>query len=221
MTELELVVRGRNADVSSKFQELTEDKLSRIDRFGVQIQRIDLEVSKESNPRLADRAFQVELTCRGKGPVIRAEANAPDEYSALDLAIGRLEQQLRRAHDRSKIVKGGLHRSKSVPDGADLAAGLGLDGDTAEASKESASADELADKYQADADEVFSKGPVVVRDKTHPTIPMSIEQAVTEMELVGHDFFLFEDEESGGPAVVYRRRGYDYGLIRIDTGQQG
>jgi ribosomal subunit interface protein len=211
MTELELVVRGRNADVSSKFQELAEDKLERIDRFGVQIQRIDLEVSKESNPRLADRAFQVELTCRGRGPVVRAEANAADEYSALDLAIGRLEQQLRRAHDRTKIVKGGLHRSKSVPDGIDVgAAGSGPE-------KSAAASDEFADTYQADADEVFAKGPVVVRDKTHPTVPMSIEQAVTEMELVGHDFFLFEDEASGGAAVVYRRRGYDYGLIRIDT----
>lgn len=213
MNELELVVRGRNADVSSKFQALAEDKLERIDRFGVQIQRIDLEVSKESNPRLADRAYQVELTCRGRGPVIRAEANAPDEYSALDLAIGRLEQQLRRAHDRSKVVKGGTHRSKSIPDGI----GLGASADAP--AKPAESGDELADTYQADSDEVFAQGPVVVRDKTHPTVPMSIEQAVTEMEMVGHDFFLFEDEASGGPAVVYRRRGYDYGLIRIDTGQ--
>jgi len=211
MTELELVVRGRNADVSSKFQALAEDKLDRIDRFGVQIQRIDLEVSKESNPRLADRAYQVELTCRGRGPVIRAEANAPDEYSALDLAIGRLEQQLRRAHDRTKVVKGGQRRSKAIPDG------IGLGAIAGEAAQPVEQTDELADTYQADADEVFVKGPVVVRDKTHATVPMSIEQAVTEMEMVGHDFFLFEDEASGGPAVVYRRRGYDYGLIRIDT----
>ena len=77
--------------------------------------------------------------------------------------------------------------------------------------------DELTDTYQADSDEVFSSGPVVVRDKTHPAAPMSIEQAVTEMELVGHDFFLFQEVESGAPAVVYRRRGYDYGLIRIES----
>ena len=143
--------------------------------------------------------------------MIRAEANAPDEYSAFDLASSRLEQQLRRAHDRTKVVKGGSHRSKSVPDGADISLnGLAKD-------SEPTSIDRHTDTYQADADEVFAQGPVVVRDKTHPTEPMSIEQAVTEMELVGHDFFLFEEIESGAPAVVYRRRGYDYGLIRIDT----
>ena len=207
MAEVEIVVRGRHVDVSSRFRELASEKLARVERFGQPIERVDVELSKEQNPRLADRAFEVELTCRGKGPVIRAEASAADKYSALDLASGRLEERLRRAHDKSKVVKGGSnHRrtSEVKEEGAAINAAVEAE-------------DELTDTYQADSDEVFSSGPVVVRDKTHPAAPMSIEQAVTEMELVGHDFFLFQEVESGAPAVVYRRRGYDYGLIRIES----
>jgi hypothetical protein len=68
-----------------------------------------------------------------------------------------------------------------------------------------------------DEDTVWEHGPLVVREKSHETVPMSVEQAVTQMEMVGHDFFLFIDEESGQPVVVYRRRGFDYGLIRVHT----
>ena len=107
--------------------------------------------------------------------MIRAEASAADKYSALDLASGRFEERLRRAHDKSKVVKGGSnHRrtSEVKEEGAAINAAVEAE-------------DELTDTYQADSDEVFSSGPVVVRDKTHPAAPMSIEQAVTEMELVG------------------------------------
>lgn len=202
MSDVQIVVRGRQVDVSTRFREQVDDKLSRIDRFGIPIHRVDVELSKEQNPRLADRAFEVELTCRGRGPVIRAEANAADKYSALDLACGRLAERLRRAHDKTKITKGRAMKTKQAYE------------DKAEAAL-AAHEDEFDDTYNADADELYASGPVVVRDKTHPAIPMSIEQAVTQMELVGHDFFLFQDEDSGAPAVVYRRRGYDYGLIRI------
>ena len=206
MTEVEIVVRGRHVDVSSRFREQASEKLARVERFGQPIQRVDVELSKELNPRLADRAFEVELTCRGKGPVIRAEASAADKYSALDLASGRLEERLRRAHDKSKVVKGGSNHRKPSEVKVEAAAVAQAEAD-----------DELTDTYQADADELFASGPVVVRDKTHPAVPMSIEQAVTEMELIGHDFFLFQEVDSGAPAVVYRRRGYDYGLIRIES----
>lgn len=206
MTDIEIVVRGRHVDVSSRFREQAEEKLARAERFGQQIQRIDVEVSKEQNPRLADRAFKVELTCRSRGPVVRAEATAADKYSAFDIAAGRLEERLRRAHDKAKIVKGGatVRRPSALDVGDSLNSATKKD-------------DGLTDTYQADADEVYASGPVVVRDKTHPAVPMTIEQAVTEMELVGHDFFLFQEVESGAPAVVYHRRGYDYGLIRIEV----
>jgi ribosomal subunit interface protein len=196
---VDVVVRGRHLDVSQRFREHTEDKLSRVERFGVPLTRIDVEVSKESNPRLADRAFEVELTCRGKGPVIRAEASAPDKYAALDIAYGRLEERLRRAADKRRA-------GRRAP--AYAAAGAPAPAPAVDEQPEPAE-EPLPDGV------VYADGPVLVREKTHEAGPMSVEQALHALELVGHDFYLFTDAESGRPSVVYRRRGYDYGLIRL------
>jgi ribosomal subunit interface protein len=201
----EIVVHGRHVEVSRRFREHVHSKLERIDKFGIPLFRVDVEVSKESNPRLADRAFEVELTTRANGSVIRAEAAASDKYAALDIAYGRLEQRLRRAADKNRFHRHGADAVRS-PRAA------GFDNlETPKVETEQASADEDVD------DTVWEHGPLVVREKSHETVPMSVEQAVTEMEMVGHDFFLFIDESSGDPAVVYRRRGFDYGLIRVHT----
>ena len=187
----EIVVHGRHVEVSRRFREHVHSKLERIDKFGIPLRRVDVEVSKEANPRLADRAFEVELTTRANGSVIRAEAAASDKYAALDIAYGRLEQRLRRAADKTRYHRHGAESTRSP-----RAAGF----------------DNL--EVPAVEDEV------VVREKTHETVPMSVEQAVTEMEMIGHDFFLFIDERTGTPAVVYRRRGFDYGLIRVHAAEQ-
>ena len=201
----EIVVHGRHVDVSRRFREHVHSKLERVDKFGIRLFRVDVEVSKESNPRLADRAFEVELTTRANGSVIRAEAAASDKYAALDIAYGRLEQRLRRAADKNRFHRHGADSVRS-PRAA------GFDNlETPKAEEEQAQAGEDVD------DTVWEHGPLVVREKSHETVPMSVEQAVTEMEMVGHDFFLFIDESSGDPAVVYRRRGFDYGLIRVHT----
>jgi ribosomal subunit interface protein len=178
-------------------------KLERIDKFGIPLHRVDVEVSKESNPRLADRAFEVELTTRANGSVIRAEAAASDKYAALDIAYGRLEQRLRRAADKTRFHRHGVEATRSP-----RAAGF----DNLETPAEAEVLEE-----DLDSDTVWEQGPLVVREKSHQTVPMSVERAVTEMEMVGHDFFLFIDENTGDPAVVYRRRGFDYGLIRVHT----
>jgi len=198
---VDIVVRGRHLDISQRFREHVGEKLGRVDKFGVALSRIDVEVSKESNPRQADRAFEVELTCVGRGPVIRAEATAGDKYAALDLAYGRLEERLRRAADRrhARYRKGGLPEP------------LEVDGVAAAAAEVEAEADDT------EADVVYEDGPIVVRDKTHETVPMTVGEALHALELVGHDFFLFHDVETGLPTVVYKRRGYDYGLLRISV----
>ncbi len=209
MSDLEIVVRGRRVDVEESFREVAEGKLSRLDRYGVPISRVDVQLSKENNPRLADRAYKVELTCRGRKPVIRAEASAADEHAAFEKASDRLKEQLRRAHDKSRFHRGRDAKRIELPSDLDVQAPLVATDDTPH------------DNYESThADEVYAEGPVVVREKTHSTQPMSIDQAVTEMELVGHDFFLFHDVDSDAPAVVYRRRGFDYGLIRIETQDQ-
>ncbi len=201
----EIVVHGRHVEVSRRFREHVHSKLERIDKFGIPLRRVDVEVSKEGNPRLADRAFEVELTTRANGSVIRAEAAASDKYAALDIAYGRLEQRLRRAADKTRYHRHGADAVRSP-----RAAGF----DNLETPS---SEDDTAGEAEDLEDTVWEQGPVVVREKSHETVPMSVEQAVTEMEMVGHDFFLFIDVNSGAPAVVYRRRGFDYGLIRVHT----
>ena len=195
---VDIVVRGRHVDLSQRFRDHVTDKLERVDRFGVTLSRVDVEVTKESNPRQSDRAFEVELTCVGRGPVIRAEAAAADKYAALDLAYGRLEERLRRAADR----RNGKYRKNSV-------APRLLEDVVAE------EVEAIPDDNEADV--VYEDGPIVVRDKTHPSTPMTVAEALHALELVGHDFFLFHDVDSGLPTVVYKRRGYDYGLLRISA----
>jgi ribosomal subunit interface protein len=195
---VDIVVRGRHVDLSQRFRDHVTDKLGRVDRFGVTLSRVDVEVTKESNPRQSERAFEVELTCVGRGPVIRAEAAAQDKYAALDLAYGRLEERLRRAADR----RNGKYRKNSV-------APRLLEDVVAE------EVETIPDDTEADV--VYEDGPIVVRDKTHPSTPMTVAEALHALELVGHDFFLFHDVDTGLPTVVYKRRGYDYGLLRISA----
>lgn len=221
MSSPEIVVKGRHLELSARFRERVDEKLARVAKFGVQLRRIDVEVSKESNPRLSDRAFEVELTCRGKGPVIRAEASAADKYVALERAYARLEERLRRLSDRHRFHRHG--RSTERLADTDLAAGLVTsaprNGGSPAGPDVHAEQPNSASDNGEDSATVFAAGPVVVREKLHDTVPMSVEQALAEMELVGHDFFLFLEAETATPAVVYRRRGYDYGLIRIDAGR--
>ena len=195
---VDIVVRGRHIEVSQRFRDHVTDKLGRVDRFGVNLSRIDVEVSKENNPRQSDRAFEVELTCVGRGPVIRAEATADDKYAALDVAYTRLEERLRRAAERRHAK----HRRGVVPMG-------GVPGE------EAAAAETASENDDTEADVVYEDGPIVVRDKTHPSMPMTVSEALHALELVGHDFFLFHDLGTGLPTVVYKRRGYDYGLLRL------
>jgi ribosomal subunit interface protein len=202
----DVTIHGRHIEVSQKFREHVLHKIGRIEKFGIHVTRVDVEVTKEPNPRQHDHAFEVELTIAAKGPVIRAEASAADKFTAFDLAYGRLEERLRRAADR-KHTKHGKHvKAAALLDaGVDAAPVL-----------ESVSADAEVLEFE-DADVVYEDGPIVVRDKTHPHEPMTVADALHALELVGHDFFLFQDLETGQPTVVYKRRGYNYGLLRLEV----
>jgi ribosomal subunit interface protein len=211
---VDIVVRGRHAEVSDRFREHVAHKLAKVERYDGKCQRIDVEVSREANPRLTDQAVRVEITCHGKGPVIRGEASAAEKYAALDVAYARLEERLRRAADR-RIDRTRKVRSAAVRSSAAAAAagkGLGT-GDLARSTADAApgTSDDVAG-LQVDGD-----GPLVVREKTHVAAPMSLAQALDEMELVGHDFFLFSDAATGLASVVYRRKGYDYGVLHLSV----
>jgi ribosomal subunit interface protein len=196
---MEIVVRGRHIEVSDRFREHVAQKLSKIERYDGKCHRVDVEVSQESNPRLADQALRVEITCHGKGPVIRAEAAADEKYAALDIAYGRLVERLRRAADR----RHDHHRSQGRA--------------FAERMHAEAVTEVPAPADGSDGDDDAALGPLVVREKTHRAPEMTLDQALYEMELVGHDFFLFQDAGSGTPSVVYRRKGYDYGVLHLEV----
>jgi len=199
--QAEVVVKGRNVEIPDHFRIYVAEKLSRLERFDRTIYLFDVELDHERNRRQRKNCQHVEITARGRGPVVRGEACADSFYAALEAAVGKLENRLRRSKDRRKV-----HYGDKTP--------VSL----AEATKVSApeafmpTTDEKTDHQ----DGVESHQPgQIVRTKEHPAKPMSVDDALYEMELVGHDFFLFHDKQSDRPCVVYRRHAYDYGLIRL------
>lgn len=235
---MEVVVRGRHAEVSERFRSYAQDKVAKLDKLSTRALRVDVETSRERNPRLSDQCYEVELTVTSKGPVIRAEARAEDPYAAFDAALAKLAERLRRAADRRRVHHGtrtpvsvavatstaaapagmppgtgdgGEAEGSAAVSGQPLAASAvgGEPGDTSSTQDDIAAPDRLV--------AVDGDGPMVIREKVHRSVPMTLEQALYEMELVGHDFFVFVDKTTRWPCVVYRRRGYDYGLIRLDV----
>ena len=197
---MDVVVTARHCELSERFRDHVADKLGRLEKHDHRIMRVQVEVENERNPRQSDRAVRVELTAYSKGPVIRAEAAAVDKMGALDLALDKMAAQMRRANDR----KVRAHRSR--PSIGDLPPAREPETDEGDAVPERKVASMT----------VTGDGPPVVREKVHPARPMTLDQALYEMELVGHDFYLFVDDETHRPAVVYRRKGYDYGVIALD-----
>ncbi len=205
---MEVVVTGRNCELSDRFRSHVEEKLTRLEKHDHRIMRVHVEVDCEPNPRQHDRAVHVELTAFSKGPVIRAEAAADEKMGALDLALDKMASQMRRAADRRRVHRG-RHAPVSVAQAMAQVPVEALVGSPDESSVQERQVGPIA---------VTGDGPLVVREKTHPASPMTLDQALYEMELVGHDFYLYVDKESERPAVVYRRRGYDYGVISLDLG---
>ena len=204
---VEIVVTGRHIDVPALLRTHAQDKLAKVAKLAPKAQRVDVEVSRERNPRMSEICERVELTCVSPGPVIRAEASAHEMLEAFDLAWAKLESRLRKAADRRRV-----HRGARTPVSVATA--------TKELGERAYSANGVAGAApDAATDSSFDQpaGPMLVREKLHKASPMTLDQALYEMELVGHAFFLFVDQESALPSVVYRRHGYDYGVIRIDT----
>jgi ribosomal subunit interface protein len=200
---VDIVVRGRNVEVPDHYRQHVAEKLSRIERYDDRIIRADVELLHEKNPRQAEVCQRVEITCRVKGPVVRAEACSSDFYKALDIATERLERKFRQAADRRRV-----HHGRHSPTSVAAATGALVEAEPMHG------AVAVAEPEPDDGGPYDGPGQVI-REKEHPAKPMSLDQALFEMELVGHDFFLFADADSGRASVVYRRKGYDYGVIRL------
>nr|WP_189930952.1 ribosome-associated translation inhibitor RaiA [Streptomyces sulfonofaciens] len=211
---VDIVVKGRKTEVPDRFRKHVAEKLKleKIQKLDGKVISLDVEVSKEPNPRQANRCDRVEITLRSRGPVIRAEAAASDPYAALDLATDKLEARLRRQHDKRRSRRG-RPSAAEVADHVPDAALLNGDGSLV---KEEEHTVAVPTKKMGSL-EVTGEGPLVVREKNHVAAPMTLDQALYEMELVGHDFYLFIDSETKEPSVVYRRHAYDYGVIHLTT----
>jgi ribosomal subunit interface protein len=257
---MDITFKGRHTTVPERFRRHATAKLAKLEKLDQRAIRADVEVSKENNPRQADRCTRVELTIRSRGPAIRAEAAAEEMYAALDLAFAKLEGQLRRAAERRKGRRTDVP-VRSVDAASAVSATRTGQAAAAGALLETAGPEEAALELAAITESVTvgrprgrrkvngkgrqeslvplpampeaaenldsgdtsglvpiqmeGDGPLVVREKFHPSGPMTIDQALLEMELVGHDFYAYHDSQCGKFSVVYRRRGYDYGVIRL------
>jgi ribosomal subunit interface protein len=205
---VDIVVKGRNVEVPDHYREHVADKLSKVERYDQKLIRADVELFHERNPRQSDKCQRVEITVMTRGPVVRAEACAKDFYSALDAAINKLDGRLRRAADRRRV-----HRGRHAPVSV-AAATAGLPTDLPDFTPPPSEPEPALAAALAEHDETQPWR--IVREKEHPADPMTVDDALFQMELVGHDFYLFLDKDSGRPSVVYRRRGYDYGILSLE-----
>ncbi len=223
---MDIVVKGRNVEVPEHYRMHVADKMGRTQRYDHTVIRYEVELFHEPNPRQSKNCQRVEITGKGGGPPVRAEACGPDFYAALDSAIGKLESRLRRICDRRKVHHGRRQPTSVAEATAPLASSL-VSAELATGNGRSVPV-QLLDREETgivDRDEYtvptqrgesVDDGPGrIVRRKEHSAKPMTVDQALYEMELVGHDFYLFCDAASGYPSVVYRRRGFDYGVIRL------
>ena len=211
---METSIVGVGVSVSDRFRTVAEEKSVRIENLAPRAQRLDVKVTHRAYHNGSREDETVELTVTGKGPVVRAEATDGDKFVALDLAVDKLAEQLRRAKDKRVDAR-------NHPRGAKLDKGSGaLSGiDVQPASVETLRAVATGEIPIAVGDEGEDDyTPVVIRTKNFDAEWMTVEEAVDRMELVGHDFFLFIETESGKPSVVYRRKGWNYGIISLSDG---
>ena len=205
---MDVVVKGRNVEVPEHYRVHVVDKLHKVERYDHKIIEVDVELLHERNPRQSDNCQRVEITCTSRGPVVRAEACASDFYAALDKAIDKLNSRLRRAADRRRV-----HRGRHSPISVAAATAALAESNGSLLGRGVAFEDsDLPDEAVQVDDQPWH----IARTKEHTGEPMTVDDALFQMELVGHDFYLFLDKDSGRPSVVYRRRkGYDYGVISI------
>ena len=196
---MDIVVTGRHLTVSDRFRAHIEEKLEKITQLEPRTRRVEVLVSHEPNRRQAEVCDKVEITCYAKGPVVRAEACVEDKYAALDLAIDKLMERLRRQKDRRQV-----HRGRRTPESV------------ASATARIVTPAEGGPAGVVDDVDQFSDSPVEVREKVHRSAPMTLSDALSHMELVGHDFYLFHDIETDRASVVYRRHGWSYGVLHLD-----
>ncbi|UAJ80595.1 ribosome-associated translation inhibitor RaiA [Leifsonia sp. ZF2019] len=216
---MDINIIGRNLGITDRFREYATEKSDKIAHLAERAISLEIKVSRH-NEKLGGQNGddRVELTLVGPKAVVRSEATGTDKYAAFDIALGKLLERVRRAKDRRKVHRG-QHRPTSLREAStDGFSAVGL------AAAPVAVLDQVrtgsvpvvqdSEATEEAADEEYS--PVVIRKKVFASLPMTVDDALYYMELVGHDFYLFVDQETQRPSVVYRRKGWDYGVIALD-----
>lgn len=213
---METSIVGVGVGITDRFRSVVEEKAARIQNLAPRAQRVDVKVTHRAyhNGRMEDET--VELTVNGKGPVIRAEATDGDKFTALDLAVDKLCEQLRRAKDK-RVDARNHPRGAKFEKGSGAIQGIDVQPASVDMLRAVATG-EIPIVTGNEEEEGYT--PVVIRTKEFHPEWMSVEEAVDRMELVGHDFFLFIDAHTDHPSVVYRRKGWDYGVISLTTQAQ-
>ncbi len=205
---MDVLVTGRRCSITDEFREKVSERITSIERLQDRVIRVEVQVSLEPHAKQPDQATRCEITIQGRGPVIRAVGTADDKNLAFERALEKLKSQLRKAADRRKVHRG-------------LRIGQSLSGaDTQSILIEPPANLPGPDTHSMAGVEVTGDGPLVVREKNFDAVPLTLAQALDEMELVGHDFFLYVDAETRQPSVVYRRKAYDYGVIHLALAAQ-
>ena len=215
---MDITLIGRNVGITEQFRSYAEEKADRVANLADRALALEIRLCRhhETNGTAGDD--RVEMTLIGPGPVVRAEADGADKFAAFDAALAKLMERIRRAKDRKKVHRGHGERMTSLrkasSDGFASVGVVPADGDSmiwAETGGEQPATLPTDEEYT----------PVVLRRKSFPTEPMTVDDALYRMELVGHDFYLFVDKDTNAPSVVYRRIGWNYGVISLDGESKG
>lgn len=199
---MDIVVTGRHCNLSPEVKETVAERLETVEKLRDRVIRSEVEFHARETTKDPEDAVVVQITLRSKGPVVRAEGRSSDKMLAFESALDRLKTQLRKAADRRKNHRGLRSAGGDIPPIPE----------TPEQSDDNA-----VPQQEVAGLVVTGDGPLVVREKEFEAAPLTLAQALDEMELVGHDFFLYEDAETGRPSVVYRRKAYNYGVIHLNV----
>ena len=215
---MEISIAGQGLGVTDRFRDYATEKAEKVAHLAEKAIAFEVKVcrhhEKSTGPNGDDR---VELTLIGPGPIVRAESAGRDKYVAFDLAIDKLIERIRQAKDRKKVHRG-QHRPVSLREAsADGFRVVDITPATADLIENVSTGNIPIQNGEAAEEADYS--PVVIRTKVFAATRMTTVDAVDHMELVGHDFFLFIDSETDRPSVVYRRKGWDYGVIGLDDEQ--
>lgn len=187
---MQVVIKGKNMEVNDRLREFVEGKISKLSRVLPSIAEAEVEFSTEKT-KSANSRFIAQVTLKTNGQIIRAENSAADTYSALDVVLDKLDRQITRYKTRRTFNKGGGEGR--------IAAAKGM-----------VETEPAVDEDEEEDDEYQGR---LVRIKRFPIKPMDVEEALEQMELLGHTFYVFYNSQTHGVSVVYKRNDGDFGLL--------